>query len=317
MARKIPEPVDDNALTVLPTSWVWASGGEVVHPGAEIVYGIVQPRPKLREGVPYVRGLDIENGEILENQLLKTSQAIADRYSRASLQGGDVLLGIIRATKVAIVPHSLTGANITQGTARFRPSSAVYTKYLAIALEAPSTQAWLHAHYRGIDMPGLNLADVRRVPIPLPPLLEQEEIIRRVDTLLMHLWRLDARYTVACERVEHLTPATLAKAFRGKLVPQDPNDEPAFVLLERIRTARAAAPVKLNRSQIARGLRMTKSTPESLRAIIRELPHDHFNLTSCEPVFPTTMRRSRISYSSYYPKRRRALRKFLIPKPGS
>jgi type I restriction enzyme, S subunit len=274
--RRMPEPVDENALTVLPEFWVWASGGEVVEPGAEIVYGIVQPGPKLREGVPYVRGLDIENGKILENQLLKTSQAIAERYSRASLQGGDILLGIIRATKVAIVPDSLKGANITQGTARFRPSSVVCTKYLAIALEAPSTQAWLHAHYRGIDMPGLNLADVRRVPIPLPPLMEQEEVIRRVDTLLMHVQCLEARYRVAYGRVEQLLPATLFKAFRGDLVSQNPNDEPASVLLERIRARRAAEPVKAKRPQSGRKTKMTKLDPETLRDIIRKLPHDRF-----------------------------------------
>lgn len=51
--------------------------------------------------------------------------------------------------------------------------------------------------------------------------------------------RLEARYTAARKQVDQLTPALLAKAFRGELVPQDPNDEPASALLERIRAERA------------------------------------------------------------------------------
>jgi type I restriction enzyme S subunit len=219
----------------VPESWGWVSGAEVVDPSADIIYGIVQPGPKLNEGVPYVRGMDIENGKILTQQLLKTSDAIAKRYERASLRGGDVLLGIIRATKVAIVPDELAGANITQGTARFRPSSAIRTSYLARVLEAPMTQKWLHDCYRGIDMPGLNLADVRRVPIPLPSLEEQDETIRRVDTLFTLGDHLEHLYETGATSVQTLTPSVLAKAFRGELVPQDPNDEPAEKLLQRIR----------------------------------------------------------------------------------
>lgn len=221
----------------VPKSWGWVSAAEVVEPGADIVYGIVQPGPKLNVGVRYVRGMDVEDGKILIDQLMKTSPAIAKRYERASLKGGDVLLGIIRATKVAIVPDELSGANITQGTARFRPGRYVRARYLASVLEAPLTQKWLHDCYRGIDMPGLNLADVRRVPIALPSLEEQDEIVRRVDELLALAEKLQRRYQAASSRVDQLTPSVLAKAFRGELVPQDPNDEPAERLLERIRAA--------------------------------------------------------------------------------
>lgn len=68
-----------------------------------------------------------------------------------------------------------------------------------------------------------------------PPIEEQTEIVRRVEALFAYADRLEARYTAARAQVEKLTPATLAKAFRGELVPQDPNDEPASVLLQRIR----------------------------------------------------------------------------------
>jgi type I restriction enzyme, S subunit len=225
-------------LDDLPESWRVERASQVVQSGADIVYGIVQPGPKLAEGVPYVRGLDIVDGEIRIDQLLRTSPDIAQRYARASIKGGDVLLGIIRATKVAVVPDSLNGANITQGTARFRPSGRMLTRYLAAVLEAPETQRWLHGHYRGIDMPGLNLADVRRVPIPLPSLEEQAEVVRRVDSLLCVNNEINARLATVRDQVSRLTPALLAKAFRGELVPQDPTDEPAAMLLARLQSGR-------------------------------------------------------------------------------
>jgi type I restriction enzyme, S subunit len=223
-------------LCDLPGCWRIERASHVVEPGAEIVYGIVQPGPKLSEGVPYIRGMDIVDGEILVDQLLRTSPAIAQRYARSSLRGGDVLLGIIRATKVAVVPDSLNGANITQGTARFRPSAEILTGYLALVLEAPETQRWLHGHYRGIDMPGLNLADVRRVPIPLPSLEEQTEVVRRAEGLLSAAARIQARMVAALGQIQDLAPCLLAKAYAGELVEHDPDDEPAGELLKRIRT---------------------------------------------------------------------------------
>ncbi|MER9941463.1 restriction endonuclease subunit S [Mesorhizobium sp. M0092] len=226
----------------LPSHWRWTTAEMVVQPGAEIVYGIVQPGPKLQSGVPYVRGTDIENGCIKFDQLLFTSKEIAARYERASLRGGDILLGIIRATKVAVVPDELTGGNITQGTARFRPSRFIRTDFLARWLESQSAQSWLHSKYRGIDMPGLNLRDVRQLPIPLPPLDEQRFVALSVERAFHWIDRLASEATSGRKLIDNLDQAVLAKAFRGELVPQDPNDEPASNLLERIRGERSAKP---------------------------------------------------------------------------
>jgi type I restriction enzyme, S subunit len=87
----------------------------------------------------------------------------------------------------------------------------------------------------------LSISKVSAIPVRMPTLAEQKEIVRRVEALFTFSNRLEARYKTACNQVEQLTPALLAKAFRGELVPQNPNDEPATVLLERIRAARAVA----------------------------------------------------------------------------
>jgi type I restriction enzyme S subunit len=86
----------------------------------------------------------------------------------------------------------------------------------------------------------INLAILDQIVFSVPPLQEQTEIISRAQHLFTLADQLEARLTIARKVVDRLTPALLAKAFRGELVPQDPNDEPASVLLERIRAARQA-----------------------------------------------------------------------------
>jgi type I restriction enzyme S subunit len=76
----------------------------------------------------------------------------------------------------------------------------------------------------------------------LPCLAEQHEIVRRVETLFAFAGRLEARCAAARKQAGQLTPALLAKAFRGELVPQDPADEPAAELLKRLAARRADAP---------------------------------------------------------------------------
>ncbi|MDP4029783.1 MAG: restriction endonuclease subunit S [Gallionella sp.] len=86
-----------------------------------------------------------------------------------------------------------------------------------------------------LSMRNLSQANLKSIRISMPPADEMCEIIRRVESLFAFAERLEARHAAARAQVEKLTPATLAKAFRGELVPQDPNDEAASELLERIR----------------------------------------------------------------------------------
>lgn len=80
----------------------------------------------------------------------------------------------------------------------------------------------------------INLGILEQVSIPTPPLIEQVEIIRRVEILFAFADRLEARLQAAHNSVARLTPSLLAKAFRGELVPQDPADEPVGDLLKRL-----------------------------------------------------------------------------------
>ena len=96
--------------------------------------------------------------------------------------------------------------------------------------------------YSSGGQPNINLATLNPYPLALPPLPEQQEIVRRVESLFALADQLEARLAKARGQVDKLTPSLLARAFAGKLVPQDPNDEPASALLERISRTRATSP---------------------------------------------------------------------------
>ena len=101
-----------------------------------------------------------------------------------------------------------------------------------------------------VTQTNINAEAIKNLPIPIPPIEEQQEIVRRVEALFAKADRIEAQYKNARQQVDRLTPALLAKAFRGELVPQDPNDEPASVLLERVKEARSIAqPAKKGRSR--------------------------------------------------------------------
>lgn len=99
----------------------------------------------------------------------------------------------------------------------------------------------------GNNQQAMNKSMIQSMAFPLPPLEEQKEIVRRVEELFAIADRIEAQYRTARARVDRLTQSLLAKAFRGELVPQDPNDEPAAALLERIRAQCSAAPTRKKR----------------------------------------------------------------------
>ena len=93
---------------------------------------------------------------------------------------------------------------------------------------------------------GLNLTQAKFLAVEIPAIsfIEQIAIVRRIEHAFTAIDCLAAEAQSARALLDRLDGAILAKAFRGELVPQDPNDEPASVLLERIRAERAAAPAK-------------------------------------------------------------------------
>lgn len=154
-----------------PLGWPTAPLSSLIDPARPITYGILMPGPDVPDGVPYVRVVDMSDGAIKLEQVRKTTASIANEYRRSRLQPTDLLISIRgHVGRLAIVPDSLDGANITQDTARLAVAEdQMCPHYLLRCLEAKSMQAYIHRFVRGAAVKGLNLGDLRQLPIPLPP----------------------------------------------------------------------------------------------------------------------------------------------------
>jgi type I restriction enzyme S subunit len=163
---------------------------------------------------------------------------------RSEVFKNDLLVTIVGANTgdSCRVPVELGEHYVCQSVALMRPVAPETSPFLELFLNSSGHglaewRKWIYGEGR----PHLSFDNLRETSVCLPPLAEQQEILRRVEALFALADQIEARYTKAKAYVEKLTPSLLARAFRGKLVPQNPNDEPATVLLERIRNAKRDA----------------------------------------------------------------------------
>ena len=226
-----------------PSQWPIYALEQLIEPDRGIPYGIVQTGEHVHGGVPTVRCGDIKQLSLDTTSLKKVAPSIEANYLRTRLKGGEVLLAIRGSVgNTSVAPSSIAGCNISREIAMIPCLAEVDSQFVAITLQSPRGQQLLAGKTRGVAQKGINLADVRRLPLALPPLTTQRQIVRRVEQAFALADQLETRVAAAHRRIHDLTQSLLAKAFRGELVPQDPNDEPASVLLERIRAQRAATP---------------------------------------------------------------------------
>jgi len=205
-----------------------------------ITYGVIKLGDETPQGVPCLRTSNVRWLRIDTEGMKRIAQALSNEYPRTVLQGGEVLVNV-RGTLggVAVATSDMIGWNVSREVAVVPvDKSKVNPQFLALWIGAERSQGWLRGVEKGVAYTGINIEDLRTLPLEFPSLEEQTEIVRRVESLITYADRLEARYNAARAQAEKLTPATLAKAFRGELVPQDPNDEPASELLERIRAQR-------------------------------------------------------------------------------
>ena len=206
--------------------------------------------------------------------------------------------GTIGAT--AVVPAEMKGMNISREVALIPLLEGIDPYFMMYLLASPAAQSLITGQVKGVAQSGINLSDLRLLPTPVPPLHEQIEIRNRLTRIMA---TIDALGTGAIEfeyMLSQLNQSILAKAFRGELVPQDPNDEPASELLARIRRGREVsgdgvqgsgrkkkAEGKGSASESARPAKRSKRSSKADSATTTEASAD----TSPEPARPQRRRR--------------------------
>jgi type I restriction enzyme, S subunit len=230
---------DDLDLAEIPESWSWSNLRFLLSPGEAFCYGVVQPGEDDPNGAFLVRAGDLVDGRIRTAALRRIPQQVHREYRRSQLVGGEVLVTVVGAGigETAIAQSECTGFNIARAVAKL-PVREFEARYVQLWLSSSRALGWMKGDSREVARPTLNLEQLQTLPVPIPPTPEQQEIVRRVESLFTLAGQIEARYAKAKAYVEKLTQSILAKAFRGELVPQDPNDEPAEALLRRIRQKR-------------------------------------------------------------------------------
>nr|WP_228056897.1 restriction endonuclease subunit S [Tychonema sp. LEGE 07203] len=207
--------------------------------------------------VPVLRMGNIQNGEIDGSDLVYTSDE--DEIEKYKLKIGDVLFnrtnspelvgktGIYRGEHQAIFAGYLIKINNTQ---------ELDSEYLNYCLNTGYAKEYCwRVKTDGVSQSNINAQKLGKFELPFCSLEEQREVVRRINSLFLVANRLKQNYKEAKAYLDQLDRSILAKAFRGELVPQDPNDEPASVLLERIRAERE----KLDTKKKAKGKTEKKS----------------------------------------------------------
>lgn len=193
-------------------------------------------------GVPFLRSQNVRPMRFSPENVLYISEEFHASIFKSRLEPGD--LAIVRSGApgvTCVIPESLPIANCSDLVIA-RPSERLNSLFGCIYMNSEVAQRNVADNQVGVAQQHFNVGSMKKMPINLPPVEEQIEIVRRVEQLFAFADQLETKVTSAKSRIDHLTQSILAKAFRGELVPQDPNDEPASLLLERIQAQRSAAP---------------------------------------------------------------------------
>jgi type I restriction enzyme S subunit len=149
-----------------------------------ISYGIVQRGQEFSGGVPVLRIGDILDGEVTTDELVRTDPQIASKFQRTRLLGGELVISI-RGTvgRCAVVPETLTGANVSREIAVIPSLERERNEFHLALIRTEPAQRRLRDDIKGVAQSGINLEDLRKLPIIRPPLHMVEKFLRMCSKL--------------------------------------------------------------------------------------------------------------------------------------
>ena len=243
---KYKEPVapDTSGLPGLPEGWCWATVDMLIR--EPLRNGKSAKASKDGTGVRTLTLSAVTEGDFSEHNT-KVTIADLDTVRGLWLEPEDILV------ERANTPELVGLACMYQGPEdyavfpdlliRVRCVRRVAAAFVELSLQSPDARSYLRKRARGSagSMPKISQGMLAELTLPVPPRSEQDEIMRRFGSLVTTAAELlSGKVTMATRRVATLRQSILKRAFEGRLVPQDPAEEPASVLLDRIRAERAA-----------------------------------------------------------------------------
>ena len=226
-------PLADEVPFDIPDSWEWVRLGSISS------YAETKQKANATSADPSIWGLDLEDiekgGRLLEHKTVGERKAVGDKTLFAK---GDILYSKLRPylLKILVAPDD---GICTPEIVPFRVYGGINPNYIVNYLKSPYVDNLINSITYGVKMPRVGTETMTSLLVPIPPLEEQRRIVEKIDEVASAV----TAYDVACQKTEILNSAfpealkksILQEAVQGKLVPQDPSDEPAEALLERIR----------------------------------------------------------------------------------
>ena len=229
--------IEDEIPFELPEGWSWCRllslsikiGAGSTPTGGAAVY--------TTSGIKFIRSQNVYDDGLVLDDVAYIPEEINQKKSGSIVKSKDILLNITGGSigRCALVSDDFDIANVNQHVMIIRLANLELRKYIHSVVISPYIQEQIISRQVGSGRGGLSAETLSTFLIPLPPLNEQVSINRKLNECISQVLAIaDAKCNIS-----NLIIATKAKildlAIRGKLVPQDPNDEPASVLLERIR----------------------------------------------------------------------------------
>ena len=219
----------------LPEGWVWTTLPELcVLPITDGTHQTPTYTDKAN-GIPFLSSKDVTSQKIDWTNIKYITKDLHEiLYKRIAPQKNDILLAKNGTTGVAAIVEDERVFDIYVTLAVIRPSNFIDPKFLLYIINSVFCKKQFNDHLTGIGLPNLHLTDIKKTIIPVPPYKEQVKIVDTINRLFKWIDVVDKGRLNTNELISQTKAKILDLAIHGKLVPQDPTDEPAIELLKRI-----------------------------------------------------------------------------------
>lgn len=280
-------------LPDLPDGWMWANLGQLASSEPNSItdgpFGSnLKTSHYTDEGPRVVRLQNIGDGEFIDEKA-HISPEHYRRLAKHKVEVDDLVIAMLgeRLPRACVVPGWLGPAIVKADCVRFSANKEIVSpQYLSLALNCEATRTRTSALVHGVGRPRLNLGEIKRVIVPVPPLAEQARICQEVERQLSILGNIQGVVKLIMRRIELLRQGILRQAFAGGLMPLMTESESAVALLERIQAERRLLVHQAQRKPGKRIMKIRSEKPDamgSLLDILREAgkalsPEDLFQL---------------------------------------